>query len=693
MKWLFSIRTKLFTFVFTAFLIFVGLIYWQIGTKADAVSHEVIDRSLEQSSTILDTRIKSRFHFIGEVANGIARDARVLPLVSDQASLTLQDLSQEYVAVYDFDILFFLNSDGTILARADDKDAIGINLAGRSSLLDDALAGQMSSGFISSDGKLMQTIAAPIFDNVAKDLVKGVVVIAYELLRETAEEIVALTQSQIGFFTFSRDNEGILNGVEVSYMSDDALSQSKIDYFSENESAWKSLLDSSSDTLRKEFLVNGQVQHSVFRRINSKDGNALGFVVAMRSQEELQRPFKEIQQQLLMIGAVCLVLASLIALLIALTMSRPIIQLVEITKQIQAGLYPHSGGKKYAKDEIGSLYRALVQMSQGLKDKAQYEAYLAELSEEIEADASLHLKSADNINEVNLETMEKSNSANRTIAQRYELLSELGAGTMGVVYLAQDIELNEKVAIKVMQKAFFEDIEGLNVKEEIRLARKITHRNIVRTFDYGSNDDEVFITMEYVQGYDLARLIKKKGALDIATGVAIIKQICGAMIAAHQIGVIHRDLKPGNMIINRQGILKVMDFGLAMQITKNTLDIDEGLDETQILEESSSPIMGTPRFMAPEQFSGSDTLDERTDIYAIGVIMYSIFNGQPPFSGANLQQLAYKHCNDPVPEMTGSQEDLPEALNSIIHKALAKAPDARFQSVRELFDRLLSLNI
>ena len=701
MTWLFSIRTKLFVLVFTAFVALVTILYWQIGAKSQAVSDSAINRSLTQSSTILDTRISSRFIFIKELANGIARDGRVLPLVAEQASLTLQDLSLEYTAVYDFDLLFFMNAQGDILARADQEDAIGINLAGRSSLFDNALNGQLSTGFIASQGKLMQTVAAPVFDNTAKDLVKGVVVIAYELSRDTAKEIVALTQSQIGFFTFTRNSQGIIDGIEPSYMSDDALSQTKMGYFAQRPQAYKAILESASDDLRLSFLLEDSLQHSVFRRINSKDGNPLGFVVAMRSADELQRPFKEIQQELLTIGAIGIVLASLLALLMAIGISRPIIRLVELTQQIQNGFYPddphdelgNKSGKKSGKDEIALLNNALLTMSKSLKEKAQYEAYLAELADEIQSDSTHTLKDVKDFDRTIVQAKDSKDGqtieqADRTIAQRYRLVSELGTGTMGVVYLAQDIDLDEKVALKVMQKEFFEDIEGLNVKEEIKLARKITHRNIVRTFDFGSSEKEIYITMEYVQGYDLVSLIKKKGALDINIGVAIMKQICSAMIAAHQMGIIHRDLKPGNMIINRQGILKIMDFGLAMQVKAPVLDDDPdgtaAIDQTQ----KNTPIMGTPRYMAPEQFQVGAVLDERTDIYAMGVIMFTIFNGKPPFSAANFHQLAYKHSHEAVPELTDRLGELPQELRAIIHKAMEKEPVERFQTVREMLGSL-----
>jgi tRNA A-37 threonylcarbamoyl transferase component Bud32/HAMP domain-containing protein len=721
MKWIFSIRTKLFALVFSAFFILIAAIYWQIGAKAESVAAVVIDRSLTQSSRILDTRIASRFRFIQEMANGLARDGRILPLVADKQSLTLQDLSLEYKAVYDFDILFFMDDRGTILARSDQPNAIGVNLAGKSSLFDEALNGQLSSGFIVSQGKLMQTVAAPIFDNVAQDVVKGTVVLAYELSRETAQEIVALTESHIGFFTFTRDDDGAINGVQSSYTSDDALSQKEREHFSDNPSAWQDILESKSDELRNRYSVDNSVQHNVFRRINSKDGNPLGFIVAMRSAAELKRPFEDIKKQLLMIGSFCLVLASLFAGLMAHGMSRPIIRLVDMTKLIQGGFYPSDEYKSGSLDEIGLLQNALVRMGQSLREKAEFEAYLAELADEIESDNSVTLHAgdiadepvtdeddgslSDELNSIDNERtiIQSSNSNHATRADkqqiidgRYRVLSQLGTGTMGVVYMATDLDLDEKIAVKVIQKNLFKNIEGLNFKEEIRLARKITHRNIVRTFDFGSSDSELYITMEYVQGYDLGRLITKKGALDFNIGMAIAKQICSAMIAAHQMGIIHRDLKPSNMIINRQGILKIMDFGLAMQVKAPSAKLNvlnpsshSDLEETN----TGGAIMGTPRYMAPEQFAGSLALDARTDIYAIGIIMFTIFSGKPPFSAPDFHQLAAKHTNDPVPEIKGRHKDMPAAIRDIIHRALAKKPQDRFQSVREMLEQLNSVSV
>ena len=708
MNWLFSIRTKIFALVFFACFTLIAFIYWQIGTRSDAVANQSLERSLAQSSTILNTRLESRFRFIRELALGIARDGRVLPLVSDEQSLTLQDLSGEYENIYDFDVLFFLNAQGTIIARADNPDAVGVNVAGRTTLFDEPLSGIGSQGFIVSQGKLMQTVVEPVFDNIATDLVKGAVVLAYELSAETAQEIFSLTESDIGFYIFTRDENFIVNGVAQSYITSPDLSEHVSRYFSENNDEWRYILDADSDDLWKIFNINNEQYHSVLKRINGKDGNRLGFILSTRSETALKKPFKEIQLELLVAGGVCLLFASVLAILLAIGIGRPIVRLVDVINQIQSGFYPKVQDSKVARDEVGVVKQALIKMGLSLREKAELESYLAELSEEIESatdievsqaiekftgsrqpvDATLLRSETSLSGEETLvvDTMnadQKAFSENGLLDERYEIQATLGSGAMGSVFLAKDRDLDEKIAIKVIQKNY---LNNLNVKEEIRLARKITHRNIVRTFDFGSWSDSFYITMEYVPGYDLGSLIAKKGGLDTSIGLAISKQICSAMISAHQIGIIHRDLKPSNMMINRQGILKIMDFGLAMQVEKKNIEAHD----TDTDSSEDKLIMGTPRYMAPEQFK-NEHLDERTDIYAIGVIMFTMFEGEPPFSNPDYTQLAKMHLADPVPQLTRKNEDLSSKLNRIIHKAMAKEAKDRYPRVRDLLDELNAL--
>lgn len=714
MSWFFSIRTKLFGLVFTASLALIAILYWQIGAKAESVAEEAITRSLEQSAQILETSIDSRFRFIQELAIGIARDGRVLPLVAEQQSLTLQDLSKEYEAVYDFDILFFLDQNGTILARADNPDAVGVNLAGRTSLFDDPLAGLQSRGFFVSQGRLMQTAVAPIFDNIATDIVKGAVVMAYELSPDAAREILALTQSDIGFFVFTRDENLLVDGVSESFMTNDVLLSQVIKYFSNTREAWQSILDAPDENIRKTYLIDGEPYHSIYRRINGKDGNRLGFVAAIRSEQELKQPFKEIQHALLIAGGIGILFSSLFAGLMAMGVSSPIIRLVALIKQIQSGMYPEENQKISVHDEVGLLRNAVIQMGNGLREKAELESYLAGLADEVKTDTYIDFdgsigapeqpdldqtrtmfnSSGSNPNIDDDKTVVSSGDQNKPkdlqgtyeiIDQRYQIISCLGSGAMGKVYLALDLELDEKIALKILDREVVSNVEGLNFKEEIRLARKITHRNIVRTFDFGARPDLFYITMEYVPGYDLGRLLTKKGALELNIGIAVSKQICSAMAAAHTLGIIHRDLKPSNMMINRQGILKIMDFGLAMQVSHSSDD------HNSVDKEDQPGILGTPRYMAPEQFLARQ-LDERTDIYAIGIIMFTLFNGEPPFNSQDIIDLARQHSHSPIPEINRKNgENIPQGLTQIIRKALEKKPESRYQTVKDLLDDMNKL--
>lgn len=675
----------------------ISLVYVQIGAKAKSVADEVVSRSLTQSNNIMNTRVASRYLFIQEVAKGLASDARIRPLVYEQASLTLQDLSEEYQAVYEFDSLIFLNSAGIVIARSDQPDAIGVDLSGRTSLFDDALNGQLSRGFFSSKGKLMQTVVTPIFDNVATDLVKGAVVLAYELSPLMAQEIFELTQSHIGFFTFTRElvnNEVQITGVQASYITDAALGEALEHYFTSDETLWRSVIASQGEGVQADLFFPPHIEshlHIWLKPILSNDGLPLGLVISLRSDAQLRAPFDTLRQSILVDGAISLLFASVLALLIAISISRPIIRLVEVVKRIQNGIYSDKDKQLVAKDEVGTLHNAIIQMSNSLQEKAELEAYLAGLADEVvDNSAFLALPESpvsaltQDIDETMIQLPTASNES--LIDGRFKLLSDIGEGSMGKVYLAEDLELNDKLAIKVLDPKLCASFEGFNVKEEIRLARKITHRNVVRTFDFGNWNNSIYITMEYVEGYDLGKLLKRKGALEFNIGLALCKQICSAMMSAHQLGIVHRDLKPANMIINRQGVVKIMDFGLAMQV--------QGQNQTfsQTDSYAGSYLAGTPRFMAPEQFSINAELDERTDIYSIGVIMFTLFNGEPPFKGKNLKDIADLHQNAPIPPFDKARRSIPSELVSVIKKAMEKQPKARFQSVKEMYEALTAVN-
>ncbi len=203
---------------------------------------------------------------------------------------------------------------------------------------------------------------------------------------------------------------------------------------------------------------------------------------------------------------------------------------------------------------------------------------------------------------------------------RYEIKGVLGVGGMGVVYRAWDKQLAEQVAIKTLRMDFAsaEPAALARFKQEIRLARKITHRNVVRTHDIGEVDGLYYITMEYVEGQSLKHLIQARGSLPVNVALTVGKQLCRALEVAHEQGVIHRDIKPQNLIVEPSGTLKVMDFGIA-RLAKRS----EGMTQAGMA-------VGTPEYMAPEQLLGGD-VDFRADLYAVGAVLFESVTGRPPF--------------------------------------------------------------
>lgn len=709
----FGIREKLFFLILVVFSALILSTFWQIGEQARRVSSETIGQSLEQSVTVLDTKIESRFNSISEVATSIARDGRILPLVYDSESLTLQDQSLEFQKQLDFDILFFTDEAGNILARSDRPQAIGQNMAGKAGFFDAALAGQSGRGYFLSQGRLMQIVTEPIFDNVATDLVRGTVALAYEFSNEVANEIVALTSSEVGFFSFKRNADRQVSGVEGIYVTDERLGSALSDYFEQTSEPWSPIFNGESAVRNLQSELNEQEYFAATRRIGNAGSEPLGFVMILRSSADLLEPFTRIQNTVLLIGLICLAVAILLAAFVSYRISRPIIELVSVAGNIRDGRYPKRNAAPKIKDEIGVLYGAVVDMGNSLKDKADLENYLAQMSYEITSEdtvnaSDLQAELTDDLTNdltidltadvVSVQPEAGSSSRLRSdaeqiprpriepeliasgtfIAGRYEVLKLLGRGAMGHVLLVLDRDLEEKTALKLLPSSLFKQDSTISIKEEIRLARRITHRNILRTFDMGTWGEYTFISMEYVPGYDLDLLLKSRGAQDTYIAVLMVRQICSAMNAAHEEGVIHLDLKPSNMIVNQQGILKIMDFGLAQSMANQSAERSSKAGNT---------LMGTPRYMAPEQFL-NDPLDQRTDIYSIGIILYALLSGSPPFTHTDYMKLAEMHVHNDLPEISGVDGVISGALEQIIRKATEKNPNDRFQTVIEMLEEL-----
>jgi tetratricopeptide (TPR) repeat protein len=261
--------------------------------------------------------------------------------------------------------------------------------------------------------------------------------------------------------------------------------------------------------------------------------------------------------------------------------------------------------------------------------------------------------------------------AGSVLAQRYEILQTLGEGGMGAVYKARDLELDRLVALKVIRPELAKNPAIIDrFKQELLLSQRVTHRNVIRIYDLGEGDGVKFITMEFIEGQDLRGLIFERHKLPPEEAVAIMEQVCLALDAAHSVNVIHRDLKPQNIMRDGTGRILVMDFGLA-----RTLEGD-GMTQTGAL-------VGTMEYMSPEQALAKE-LDQRSDIFSAGLIFYELLSGQMPFRADSALASLIKRTQERAKPISDHDNTIPQNLSSIVSKCLEREPAARYQTAKAL---------
>ena len=270
-------------------------------------------------------------------------------------------------------------------------------------------------------------------------------------------------------------------------------------------------------------------------------------------------------------------------------------------------------------------------------------------------------------------------------AGRYRILKLLGEGGMGQVYLAEHVAIEKRVALKILRAELAGKGEIVTrFQQEAISASRIKHPNVLDVFDFGQLENgRFFLAMEFLEGNDLADELSKRRILGVESGIRIALQMCRALAAAHEKGVVHRDMKPENVFLQRTGdgeeIVKIVDFGIAQLRSK-----DEEAVQTKRRLTRTGMIFGTPEYMAPEQAGGKHA-DPRSDIYSVGIIMYEMFTGAVPFTGDTFLGVLAKHLSDPTPEMPAicPEISISSSLQGVIMHALEKEPTARYQTMLE----------
>jgi CheY-like chemotaxis protein len=354
---------------------------------------------------------------------------------------------------------------------------------------------------------------------------------------------------------------------------------------------------------------------------------------------------------------------------------REVGRVIEAATAVEGGTYRPGALAPVAQraDELGRLARVFDSMVSQMKAREErLRDRVQDLRREIEQARRDSKDPAPALDGGNLKAGDR-------VAQRYEVLSVLGRGGMGTVYRARDLELDEEVAIKTLRPEFVSDTRLVaRFKDEIRLARRLSDHHIVRTHDFGEWSGVYFLTMEYVEGITVRALLDTRGRLGVSSTLALATQLAQSLAVAHQHGVIHRDIKPQNLLLDAEGVLKVMDFGVARLAERSTSMTEAGL------------VIGTPAYMSPEQLM-AEKVDARSDLYAAGVVMYECLTGEPPFQASSVMSLIAKLLMQEPRPPAALNPEIPPALSALVLQLLSKRPEHRVQTAAALVEQLAPL--
>jgi serine/threonine protein kinase/tetratricopeptide (TPR) repeat protein len=277
-----------------------------------------------------------------------------------------------------------------------------------------------------------------------------------------------------------------------------------------------------------------------------------------------------------------------------------------------------------------------------------------------------------------VETAKEELTTGTTFADRYQIIEELGKGGMGNVYKVLDTKIKEKIALKLLKPEIASDKKTIErFSNELKFSRKIRHENVCQMYDLNEEKGTHYITMEYVHGEDLKRLIRKMGQMSAGQAVSLAKQVCEGLTEAHKLGVVHRDLKPQNIMVDEEGKARIMDFGIARSLK------GKGMTGAGVM-------IGTPEYMSPEQVEGKD-VDQRSDIYSLGVILYEMVTGRVPFEGDTPFTIGVKQKSEIPREPRELNSQVPSDLSSVIMKCLEKDKEKRYQSAGEVRSELIAI--
>lgn len=588
-------------------------------------------------------------------------------LATDERAATLLDQSDVAAKSMGADWVQFTDGAGVRLAKSDDPDAAPESLA-NSPAIGGALEGNGVEAFgVTDDTLISQIVVVPVEDNsVVYGTVMGVRLLDDALAANVKQ--AAADAVDVVFYALDSDDAPHVNATTLPR---EALTPALL-------ADLHRIANGEGDAMRSDVSVGGTAYVALGGLLRSAGATPLGGYVLLRDRDAEFALFNALERTILLSGSLGLLAAFLFSLLVARWVTRPVTKLADAARRASDGDY-EAAITAASNDEIGALAAAFRRLLSDLKEKQQLVEFLSGANDDAQ---TLRLQVGAVAGTAPSRNIAAGLVPGSTFLHRYEVKEVLGQGGMGTVFKAIDTELGEAIAIKTLKPEFLEgDPTALErFKSEIRLARKISHRNVVRTHDLGERDGLYFITMEYVEGASLKQLIRSRGKLPIAVALSVGKQLARALDVAHEQGIMHRDIKPQNMVVGPDGVLKVMDFGIARLVSRPQ---DSGVTQ-------AGAIVGTPEYMAPEQVTG-EPVDHRADLYAMGAVLYECVTGRVPLTADTAYQMVARLLEEAPEPPRRFNPEVSVALEALILLLLAKKADQRPQSALDVHDRLAAM--
>ena len=667
-------------FIATALVVVVALGGALLLTKrrADAAADQSIHRALTATRSNIQAVLDSRY---AELAKEFRIIVRQSPYVSSiQASLqsgersNLLDRANEFRDQTDAAWVLITDKSGVLRVSTLDPNAQGDSL-GAGSLVGLALEGDATKGLWLEprpDGSdaAFQAVGIPVRVGGDNGPIVAVVVAAIPIDSGFVADLKRRTSSEIVFYELDSTGHAkpMVTSLPASIDIAPSLASMSVDSMMRGDSG------------QVEITVGGHGWSGVGGPLTTASGDPLGGYVGLRLRETELAAFTALRDSFPLAFLVGLAIALLSSLVIARTVTGPVNRLVQATRDVREGKF--SGEIVVGtRDEIGELAEAFRRMIGELREKDDLVALLSSGAQgqtvrmtRGEIPAATGGAPIPRPSSLGISLM-----PGQTLSNRYEIKEILGAGGMGVVFRAYDRELQEAVAIKTLKPEVMDPQSIERFKQEIRLARKISHRNVVRNYDLGESDGMLYITMEYVEGTSLEKLLRQRGRLPIGVALTVAKQLLRALEAAHEMGVIHRDIKPQNIVVEPSGLVKVMDFGIA-RLAESKQHEGKGLTAV-------GSVIGTPQYMSPEQLMAGE-LDARSDLYAAGAVLFECLTGKVVFEAPTMAALILAQVEETPPDPRTLNPAVPHDLALIVLKALAKTPEARWKSAAEFTSAL-----